>query len=182
MEMKNHMGNTTDVALKASHTEVPLSELALPPEQRTPEVRALYEKAILAGQTALASGPHAVSAAQVEVAAQPAPQYITYDLFKAVEMVVGRVVSASPVPKADKLIHLVVDFGASRTAVNIVAGILKSFPDPTVLLGRTFAFVTNLPPRPMKGVESHGMLLCAVLGDKVIPVEVPGAEPGARLS
>ncbi len=48
------MGNTTDAAPKASldfHTEVPLSKLALPPEQRTPEMRALYEKAVLEGQT-----------------------------------------------------------------------------------------------------------------------------------
>jgi len=224
------MGSTTDPKPPAAldlHTEIPLSELALSPEQRTPEVRALYEKAMLEGQTeftptqeeiirtqgpvvrsgtpvtdafrawlktatpeqlqqfanagnALAAGLRAASKPD----AGPGPE-ITYDQFKSVEIVIGKIIAAKPVPKTDKLVHLVVDLGGSRNAVDVLAGIQKSFPDPTVLLGRTFAFVANLPPRPMRGVVSRAMLLAATSDtdpEKVIPVECVGAQVGARIS
>lgn len=153
------------------HAEHPLPEV--PAEQRTPEVRAQYEK-FFEGQLAADAPP-----GTGDPVGQP---YVTYDQFKAIEFLVGRIIAATPVPKTDKLVHMVVDLGSTRGTVDVVAGILKSFPDPTVLLGKTYAFVTNLPPRTMKGIQSKGMLLCAVEGEKVTPVEVPGAEPGARLS
>ena len=40
----------------------------------------------------------------------------------------------------------------------IVSGISMHFPDPTVLIGKTCMFVTNLEPRTIKGFESNGML------------------------
>jgi methionine--tRNA ligase beta chain len=164
--MEMNMGTTPDIDL---NKELSTDDLKLPSELLTPEAKALMDK---------------FYTPPVVVAEPPAkqPLQITYDQFKAVEIVVGRVVTASPVPKADKLVHMVVDLGAPRSAVNIVAGILKAFPDPSVLIGKTFAFVANLPPRQMRGIESQGMLLCAVDGEKTIPVEVPGAEVGARLS
>ena len=40
----------------------------------------------------------------------------------------------------------------------IVSGISMYFPDPSVLVGKTCMFVTNLEPRKIKGYESNGML------------------------
>jgi len=40
----------------------------------------------------------------------------------------------------------------------IVSGIARAFPDPSVLIGKTCMFVTNLEPRTIKGYESNGML------------------------
>ena len=41
---------------------------------------------------------------------------------------------------------------------NIVSGIALHFPDPSVLIGKTCMFVTNLEPRMIRGLESNGML------------------------
>ena len=48
--------------------------------------------------------------------------------------------------------------GTDRT---ILSGI-KAYYDPEDLIGRTLIAITNLPPKPMMGVESNGMLLSAV--------------------
>jgi methionyl-tRNA synthetase len=40
----------------------------------------------------------------------------------------------------------------------IVSGISAYFPDPSVLVGKTCMFVTNLEPRTIKGYESNGMI------------------------
>jgi len=40
----------------------------------------------------------------------------------------------------------------------IVSGIALRFPDPSLLVGKTYMFVTNLEPRMLKGFESNGML------------------------
>lgn len=122
--------------------------------------------------------------AQVTPAPQQVPQQITYDQFRTVEMLVGEVKAVEPVPNADKLVKLFVDFADRGTKV-VLAGIAKSFPDTSVLVGKRYAFVYNLEPRKMRGVESQGMVLAATSSsdpDKVCLVEVPGAKVGARLS
>ena len=60
--------------------------------------------------------------------------------------------------------------GAPR---QIVAGIRESFPDPTVLLGGQFLFVTNLEPRSVGGVESNGMILAVKNADGVVGLLTP---------
>ena len=115
--------------------------------------------------------------------AESLPKQITFDEFQAVEMLVGAVVSAERVPNADKLLKLIVDFGP-RGAKTVVAGIAKSYPDPSPLVGGRFAFVVNLAPRKMKGLTSEAMLLAAPVAgnpEYVVPVQVSGGEPGARV-
>ena len=48
--------------------------------------------------------------------------------------------------------------GEPRT---ILSGI-HAFYEPEQLIGKTCVAITNLPPRPMMGIESCGMLLSAV--------------------
>lgn len=47
----------------------------------------------------------------------------------------------------------------------IVSGIALYFPDPSVLVGKTCMFVTNLEPRMIKGYESNGMLFAVSTKD-----------------
>ena len=90
---------------------------------------------------------------------------ITFDDFLKLDIRVGQIVSAEPVPKSKKLLKLQVDFGTEIGTRTILAGIAG--PDP---LGRSDSLnlekpkvlaVVNLAPRMMMGIESHGMLLAS---------------------
>ena len=71
----------------------------------------------------------------------------------------GKVVSAEDHPNADKLFKLQVDIG-EETPRTICAG-LKAYYTKEQMLGRKAIVVANLAPRPLRGVESCGMLLAA---------------------
>ena len=111
----------------------------------------------------------------------PAPSApITYDDFAKLELRVGRVRSATKVPKADKLLHLMVDLGEGKDR-SIVAGLAQSHA-PEALIGKTVLVVANLAPRTMRGIESQGMVLAAgddaILGLAGVDTDVP---PGTRV-
>lgn len=82
---------------------------------------------------------------------------ISYEDFAKVEIKSGKILSAEKIPETDKLLKLMVSF-AEDSPRQIVSGISTYFPDPTILIGRTCMFVTNLEPRMIKGFESNGML------------------------
>lgn len=88
---------------------------------------------------------------------------ITFDDFKKVDMRIGEIVAVEVVPDADKLLKLTVDVG-EETPRTIVSGIREYVEDPEMLVGTKKAFVCNLEPRMLRGIESQGMLL-AVGGD-----------------
>jgi methionyl-tRNA synthetase len=90
---------------------------------------------------------------------------ITIDEFGKIEVSVGTVRSAERVPETDKLLRLVVDFGEAAGPRQIVSGIASSVPDPSALVNRQLAFVTNLEPRTIRGLESNGMLFAVGSGD-----------------
>ncbi|HEY7724040.1 MAG TPA: methionine--tRNA ligase [Anaeromyxobacteraceae bacterium] len=134
-------------------------------------------------------GPAEVPAAAGRVeAASPAaappagvPQVIGYDDFARVDLRVAAVLSAEPVPKADKLLKLTVDVGEGSPRT-IVAGIARSYPDPAALVGRRIVVVANLEPRPLRGIVSQGMLLAAGEPPDVQVVAVGDAvPPGTRV-
>ena len=58
---------------------------------------------------------------------------ITIDDFVKLDIRVGLVVEAKPVPNSKKLIQLSVDLGADYGVVSILTGMLMYFPDPSVL-------------------------------------------------
>ena len=90
---------------------------------------------------------------------------ITYDDFKAVELVIGKITSVENHPDADKLYVLQVDLGTETR--QMVAG-LRPYYEPEQLAGKTVLVVANLQPANLRGVESNGMLLAAQDGDKVV--------------
>ncbi len=74
-----------------------------------------------------------------------------------VDVKVGTVLSAEVVPDTEKLLRLMVDVGEEEPR-QIVSGIQAYVSDPQSLVGRQLAFVTNLKPRTLRGLESNGML------------------------
>ena len=95
------------------------------------------------------------------------PQIAIADLEK-LGVRVGTIVSVDEVAKSSKLARLTVDFGDHRRT--ILAGIRKERANPREIEGRQALFVLNLPPRPMAGEVSEGMLFDIGFADGVTPV------------
>lgn len=88
---------------------------------------------------------------------------ISIEDFHKVEIRVGKILYAEKVEGSDKLLCLKVSFGVSdEESLQIVSGIAMYFIEAEVLVGRRVAFVTNLEPRIIRGLESQGMILAAV--------------------
>lgn len=90
---------------------------------------------------------------------------ISIDEFSKIEVQVGTVLAAEFVPDTDKLLKCSVDFGEEGGPRTIVSGIRAYVPDPAALVGRQLAYVTNLEPRVIRGVESNGMLFAVGEGE-----------------
>ena len=89
-------------------------------------------------------------------------EYVTADEFFRTKLVVGEVIACEKVEKADRLLKSTVKIGEEvRT---IVSGIAK-FYTPEEMVGKRVVVVKNLAPRKIRGIESRGMLLCAVSGE-----------------
>jgi methionyl-tRNA synthetase len=106
---------------------------------------------------AQSSGIFGNSATQTVQPTDASPQ-ITIDDFAKVELRVAKVLVCERIPKADKLLRLEVDLGFEKR--QILSGIAEWYT-PEDLIGRRIVVITNLAPRKMRGLESHGMLLAA---------------------
>lgn len=128
-----------------------------------------------------ASPAETASKASAKAAPPPPPGVIQYDDFAKVELKVARILTAERIEKADKLLKLSVDVGEPSPRT-IVAGIAQSYPDPSVLPGKRIVVVANLAPKPLRGIESHGMLLAAGESPNLQLVTVgEGIAPGTRV-
>ncbi|MCI7500188.1 MAG: methionine--tRNA ligase [Oscillospiraceae bacterium] len=101
------------------------------------------------------------------------------DFFKA-DLRIAEVKSCEKIPKAKKLLKLMLNDGFGERQV--VSGIAKWYA-PEDLIGRKVILVANLSPAKLCGVESNGMIVAASVGEdaKVIFVDkdIPN---GSRLS
>jgi methionyl-tRNA synthetase len=106
---------------------------------------------------------------------------IQIDDFMKVDLRVAKVIEASYVEGADKLLAIKLDLGHLGTK-NVFAGI-KSAYEPSQLEGKLVAMVYNLAPRKMKFGVSEGMILAASDSDGGIFVLSPdsGAQPGQKI-
>lgn len=87
---------------------------------------------------------------------------IQFEDFEKVQLVVAKVLKCEKVPKADKLLMSTLKVGDTERVV--VSGIAK-FYTPEEMVGKKVVLLANLAPRKIRGVESHGMLLCAANSD-----------------
>ncbi|MEX1114887.1 MAG: methionine--tRNA ligase [Akkermansiaceae bacterium] len=113
--------------------------------------------------------------------AEPLAAEISFDDFSKLDLRVARVIAASPVPEARKLIQLTLGLGGDERR-NVFAGI-KSAYEPEQLVGRLVVMVANLAPRTMKFGVSEGMVIAAGPGGEDIYLLSPddGAQPGQRV-
>lgn len=85
--------------------------------------------------------------------------FVTFDEFCKTKLLTGKIVNSEKVEGADKLLKNTVQIGnETRTIVSGIASYYK----PEEIIGKTVVVVSNLPPRKLRGIESQGMLLCAV--------------------
>lgn len=87
---------------------------------------------------------------------------IEFGDFEKLQLVVAKVLRCEKVPKADKLLMSTLKVGDTERVV--VSGIAK-FYTPEEMVGKKVVLLANLAPRRIRGVESHGMLLCAANAD-----------------
>ena len=85
-----------------------------------------------------------------------------FEDFEKIQLVVAKVLKCEKVPKADKLLKSTLKVGNTERVV--VSGIAK-FYTPEEMVGKKVVLLANLAPRKIRGVESHGMLLCAANAD-----------------
>jgi len=105
---------------------------------------------------------------------------ITIDDFMKVQLLVGEILAAEPVPNATKLLRLAVQTGEDETRT-ILSGIAE-FYKPEDLVGKQVVVVANLLPRKMRGIESQGMLLAADVDGRAVLVHPDAMVPaGSRV-
>lgn len=109
--------------------------------------------------------------AQVKVA--PAKPNITFDEFTKLDIRVGKITAAEKVAKTKKLMKLTIDTGIDTRTV--VSGIAEHYT-PEQVIGRQVSILVNLEPKPLKGIESQGMILMAENADGVLSFVAPDGE------
>lgn len=86
--------------------------------------------------------------------------YVDFDTFSKSDFRAVKVKDCVAVKKSKKLLQFTLDDGTG-TDRTILSGI-HAFYEPEELIGKTCIAITNLPPRPMMGIDSCGMLLSAI--------------------
>ena len=86
--------------------------------------------------------------------------YVDFDTFSKSDFRAVKVKECEAVKKSKKLLKFVLDDGTDTDRV-ILSGI-HAYYEPEELVGKTLLAITNLPPRPMMGIDSCGMLISAV--------------------
>ena len=132
----------------------------------------------LASEKNTAGGPNASASAQEEKAEPAAPaaeeridfsnvvieplfeDQVDFETFSKSDFRAVKVLDCEAVKKSKKLLKFTLDDGTG-TPRTILSGI-HAYYEPEELIGKTCIAIVNLPPRPMMGIESCGMLISAV--------------------
>ena len=85
---------------------------------------------------------------------------VDFDTFSKSDFRAVKIKECEAVKKSKKLLKFVLDDGTGVDRV-ILSGI-HDYYEPEELVGKTCIAITNLPPRPMMGIDSCGMLISAV--------------------
>ena len=86
--------------------------------------------------------------------------FVDFDTFSKSDFRAVKVKECEAVKKSKKLLKFLLDDGTGTDRV-ILSGI-HAYYEPEELVGKTLLAITNLPPRPMMGIDSCGMLISAV--------------------
>ena len=86
--------------------------------------------------------------------------FVDFDTFAKSDFRAVKIKTCEAVKKSKKLLKFILDDGTGTDRV-ILSGIHEYY-EPEELVGKTCIAITNLPPRPMMGIDSCGMLISAV--------------------
>ena len=86
--------------------------------------------------------------------------FVDFETFSKSDFRAVKVLACEAVPKSKKLLKFTLDDGTGENRT-ILSGIHEYY-EPEELVGKTCIAITNLPPRPMMGIDSCGMLISAV--------------------
>ena len=86
--------------------------------------------------------------------------FVDFETFSKSDFRAVKVLECEAVKKSKKLLKFTLDDGTG-TPRTILSGI-HAYYEPEELVGKTLIAITNLPPRPMMGIDSCGMLLSAI--------------------
>lgn len=112
------------------------------------------------------------------VKAAPAKANISFEDFSKMDIRVGKIIAAEKVAKTKKLMKLTVDTGIDQRTV--VSGIAEYYT-PEEVVGRQVSILVNLEPKPLKGIESQGMILMAENADGTLSFVAPGKRVKTRV-
>ena len=103
--------------------------------------------------------PEKIDFSNVEIEPQ-FKDFVDFDTFSKSDFRAVKVKECEAVKKSKKLLKFTLDDGTGTDRV-ILSGIHEYY-EPEELVGKTCIAITNLPPRPMMGIDSCGMLISAV--------------------
>ena len=86
--------------------------------------------------------------------------FVDFETFSKSDFRAVKVLACEAVPKSKKLLKFTLDDGSGENRT-ILSGI-HAYYEPEELVGKTCIAIVNLPPRPMMGIDSCGMLISAV--------------------
>lgn len=90
--------------------------------------------------------------------------FVDFETFSKSDFRAVKVLACEAVPKSKKLLKFTLDDGTGEERT-ILSGI-HAYYEPEELVGKTCIAITNLPPRPMMGIDSCGMLISAVYSEE----------------
>lgn len=105
---------------------------------------------------------------------------VTMEEFAKLDLRVGRILQAKPLPSSDELIHLTIDLG-NGVVRESVSGLLPHYA-PEVLKEKSIVVLVNIKPTKILGVMSEVMLL-AVVDGKQLSLLIPDrpTDPGSPI-
>ena len=124
-----------------------------------PKAEAREEAPVAAPAAEVAAEPEVIDFSKVEI--EPLfEDFVDFETFSKSDFRAVKVKDCQAVKKSKKLLQFTLDDGTG-TDRTILSGI-HAYYEPEELIGKTLVAITNLPPRPMMGITSCGMLLSAV--------------------
>ena len=133
--------------------------ITLFPTMKPLDLQPKEEKADAPAVQAAPAEPEKIDFSKVEIEPLFA-DFVDFETFSKSDFRAVKVLRCEAVKKSKKLLQFTLDDGTG-TERTILSGI-HAYYEPEELVGKTLIAITNLPPRPMMGIESCGMLLSAV--------------------
>ena len=110
-------------------------------------------------ETAAPAVPEKLDLSKVEI--EPLfKDFVDFETFAKSDYRAVKVLACEAVKKSKKLLCFTLNDGTD-TPRTILSGI-HAYYEPEELVGKTLLAITNLPPRPMMGIDSCGMLISAI--------------------